>query len=239
MSNIENLHAGHRERMIEKFLKSPLAFSDHEILEVLLFYAIPRKNTNDIAHRLLKTFGTIEKVFTASSDELKSVNGIGDKAATEIMVIGRLIDIVSKKELLDERLSTLAELKEVLIEYFYGIRDEKFLLILLDAKYKVITKITFSDKNREQVTADIPEIAKAFALHKPTFAVISHNHPSGNIEPSKEDDATTQKIDVLCNIHCVKLIDHVIVSGDAVYSYHHDNRLDEIKKQTNKIFNSL
>lgn len=239
MSNDENLHAGHRERMMEKFLKSPLAFSDHELLEVLLFYAIPRKNTNDVAHRLLRTFGTLEKVFTATAEELKSVKGIGDKVATEIMLVGRLIELSFNRQRSVEKLSTLAELKKVLIEYFYGIKEEKFLLLLLDSKYKVITKITFTDKNRERVTADIPEIANAFALHKPTFAVISHNHPSGNLQPSKEDDITTRKIDVLCNIHCVKLIDHVIVSGDKVYSYHHEDRLDEIKTQTNKIFNSL
>ena len=70
MSNKENLHAGHRERMIEKFLNNPQSFSDHELLEVLLFYAIPRRNTNDIAHRLLRTFGSIEKVFSADRQTL-------------------------------------------------------------------------------------------------------------------------------------------------------------------------
>lgn len=239
MNDAENLHAGHRERMIEKFLKSPLAFSDHELLEVLLFYSIPRKNTNDIAHRLLRSFGTLEKVFSASSEELKSISGIGDRVATEIMVVGRLIDLSSKRETSVQKLSTLGALKKILIDYFYGLKEEKFLLILLDVKYKVITKISFSDDKKEQVTADIPEIANAFALHKPAFAVISHNHPSGSVEPSKEDDITTRKIDVLCNIHCVKLIDHVIVAGERTYSYHHNDRLNEIKKQTDRIFNSL
>ena len=239
MSDLENIHAGHRERMINKFLKSPIAFSDHELLEILLFYSIPRKNTNDIAHRLLRAFGTLEKVFSATADELKAVKGVGDKVATEILVVGRIIELCGKRGKEKEKLSTLAQLKEVLIDYFREIREEKFLLLLLDNKYKVITKLIFSDENRERVTAEIPEIANAFALHKPTFAVISHNHPSGSIEPSKEDDETTQKIDVLCGIHCVKLIDHVIVSGDKIYSYHYNDRLEQIKKQSNLIFNSL
>ena len=231
MKKGEDLHAGHRERLYNKFLANADAFSDHELLELMLFYFIPRKNTNEIAHRLLRAFGSLDKVFSAKVEELKSVDGIGEKTACAIALNGKFLNAIKGREQIKPLMSNAGSVKEVLVKHFKGEPFETFILYLLDRRYKVITSIEFCDKEREKVSADIPEIAKAFALHKPSFAIIAHNHPGGDVEPSHMDDITTKKINLLCCAHSVRLVDHFIVSPDEdVYSYNGDGRLDEIKK---------
>ena len=227
----ENLHSGHRERVIEKFINNPKAFSEHEVLELLLFYSIPRKNTNDIAHRLLRAFGSLDNVFSATASELMAVNGVGKKTATLIMLTGKIILVNNQTKKPKKTLFSLQKVKEIAIERFLTETDEKFILILLDKKYKEITEIEFTDNNINKVTAEIPEIAKALAIHKPAYTIAVHNHPSGVVDPSNADDITTKKINLLCEVHGSVLIDHVIVYKQKVFSYYETGRLDTIRKE--------
>ena len=240
MSNEENLHAGHRERTIEKFLNNPTAFSEHELLEMLLFYSIPRKNTNDIAHKILKAFGSLDNVFNASPKELIAVDGVGEKSATLIVLFSAIMKEVLSKSKPKRQMISFNEIKSVLTERLKGIKDERFLLFLLDKNYNEKAVIEFNDQKSDRVSADVTEIANAIALHKPSFAIIAHNHPSGNPFPSEQDDNTTKQINLLCNLHNVELVDHVIVSDENFYSYHHSYRLSEIKRSAdlNKILRS-
>jgi len=240
MNNRENLHAGHRARMIEKFLNNPDAFSEHELLEIMLFYSVPRKNTNDIAHRLLRTFGSLDNVFNATAKELKAVSGVGDKIATQILLTATIIKQIARKEKPKRQMLSFNAIKGVLSERLKGLENEKFLLFLLDKNYKEKAVIEFGDRQKDSVSADVTEIANVIALHKPTFAIIAHNHPSGNTFPSEQDDSTTKQINLLCNLHNVQLVDHVIVSDENFYSYHHNYRLSEIKRSAdlNKILMS-
>lgn len=224
------LHAGHRERMLNKFAENPDAFSDHELLEILLFYFIPRKNTNDIAHKLLRAFGTLDKVFSATEKELMSVDGIGKRTAAGLLLIGKFVYAIKDRERQKPYFKNFAIVKQRLMQLFYGLKEEKLLLILLDINFKEITKIEFCDNCFNKVSAEISEIAKAFALHKPKHAIIVHNHTSNSSEPSKEDDITTQKINILCEVHGVKLVDHIIFSKCDDYSYNDTGRLERIKK---------
>ena len=240
MSNGDNLHAGHRERIIEKFLNNPNAFSEHELLEMLLFYSIPRKNTNDIAHKILRAFGSLDNVFNASPKELKAVDGVGDKSATLIVLFSVIMKEVASKSKPKRQMVSFNGIKSVLIEKLKGLKDEKFLLFLLDKNYNEKAVIEFDDNKANSVSADITEIANAIALHKPTLAIIAHNHPSGSPLPSEQDDQTTKQINLLCNLHSVELVDHIIVSDEKYYSYHHNYRLSEIKRSAdlNKILRS-
>lgn len=231
MNESENIHSGHRKRMLEKAVNAPESLADHEILEVLLFYVLPRRDTNALAHRLIRAFGGIDKVFRASAKELKTVDGVGDKVAEYITVNGRLLGVIGDRKA-DKRESWLsfADSKAAILRKFVGMREEMFVMFLLDAKRRVIMELSFEDKNRNNVSADIPEIAKAFALHKPSFAVVAHNHPSCNPLPSAADDMSTKKINILCEMHGVTLLDHVIVAGENTYSYFAENRLSGIKE---------
>jgi len=231
----ENLHAGHRERMIDKFLSNSDSFLDHELLEIFLYTAIPRIDTNPIAHKLLRSFGSLDKLFDAKPEQIMSVKGVGKKTAYQIYLVGK---ICKKIKFLENKIDnqayySFAKYKDKIIKFFENLEVEQFVIILLNKKYKEITKLCFIDHERHKVTASIPEIAQAFALNKPTYAIIAHNHLSGSLEPSSEDDFATGKLNILCNVHGVSLIDHVVVAGKDAISYYLENRLEPIKQKFN------
>ena len=232
MDTKENLHANHRSRMIEKFSNNPNSFSEHELLEMLLYPLIPRKNTNDIAHRLLKTFGSIKNVLSASPKELASVNGVGVKTASSLTLYGKIFESISetaKKPPLSMGFSYESNLKEIL-ENFIGLKVELFVLYLLDKNYKVINKISYQSNRADEVDGNVSEIVKAIAINNPTYAIMCHNHPFGKAQPSINDDTSTVKMNLLCSLHGVTLLDHVIVGRDfSSYSYHTTGKMIDIK----------
>ncbi len=241
MSVDNNVHKGHRERTIKKFLESADSFSEHEVLEVLLFFAMPRVDTNPLAHRLIQMFGSLDGVFNATAEQLTSVNGVGEKIATQILLISQIVKRISKgKGKQDVYLFNFAKTKEYLVEIFKGLRHEKFVVLLLNKKFKLIANVEFSNDTVHSVKAEVPDFVKAINIHKPAFAIIAHNHPSGNVLPSEQDDFTTKKLNVIFELHDVNLFDHVIVCGEMAYSYNQERRIDQIKKATlNKLFDEI
>lgn len=235
MNNMDNLHAGHRERMTEKFLRDPSGTPEHELLEMLLFPVIPRKDTNATAHKLLRAFGNIYNVLNATPGQLTSVEGIGKKTAASLSLVGTILKRITSEypKRNAKPCYSFATYKSEIINRFNGLETENFIIFLFDAKKNLITSLSFEDKNRYQVKADIPEIASAFAIHKPTYALIAHNHTSGSIEPSETDDLTTVKLHLLCAVHGVTLLDHIIVCRNNALSYFLEGKLDEITKDYN------
>lgn len=241
MNEGKNLHAGHRERMIGKLLEHPDALAEHELLEVLLFSLIPRKDTNALAHKLLKTFGSLENVFKAPADSLKLIDGVGESVAAKILVIGKIISRVSKEKEPIRILTNFENVKKVLVEIFRNSNSESFVMLLLDKRYKLLAAVKFSDENKHSVSVDIPELISAFSVHKPAMAIIAHNHTSGSVLPSEEDMFTTTKFNVLCQLHGIRLVDHVIVSGEKAYSFEREGDFYEIIKNAdlNALFKKI
>ena len=233
MENKECIHSGHRSRMIEKVLNNSNSFADHELLEILLYKYIPRKDTNELAHRLLRTFGSLEKIFSASPEKLQVVNGIGKKVAAELCVLGKIINLVNSGEKSNKKQNWLNfdKNKDEIINFFSQETEEKMLIILLDEKYNKINQLVFKSQNFSSVNVDSLEMVNAIALHKPKNIIVAHNHPSGDIEPSEVDDLTTQKLHIICSIHGVGLLDHIIVAKNKTYSYHYQHRLVYIKEK--------
>lgn len=228
----ENLHAGHRERVIKKFITSNNGVLDHELLEILLFSFLPRIDTNPIAHRLIQTFGSLKGVFLATTEQLLSVKGIGKKTAANIKLIGMIyerINDVPKKSIKN----SFDAFKLDLIERFKGESTEVSFLILLDNKFKELTTLSFENSLRSSVTMEASSIVSAFAVHKPKYALLSHNHLSGSVEPSEQDDFTTKKICLLCEINSVEFVDHIIVCNKEAFSYRSSGKLEFIKEKTN------
>ncbi len=228
----ESIHGGHRKRMIEKVINNRDAFVDHEILEVLLYKYIPRKDTNEIAHRLLRTFGSIEKIFSASPKDLQVVEGIGKKVSAEICVLGKIYQIIYENKIEDKKQNwtSFDKNKEEIIKFFDGMYEEKLLIILLDEKYNKINQLVYKSQDFTMVNANSIDIVNAIVLHKPKNIIIAHNHPSGTAEPSETDDITTQKLNFICSLHGVNLLDHIIVAKNKAYSYHIQNRIQYIKE---------
>ena len=241
MDKGENLHAGHRARMVEKFLKNPELFSDHEILEILLFYALPRKDTNALAHKFLRTFGDLNGVLNASVEQIKSVDGSGDKDATFFMMFKKVIERLKNTKKEAVYMGTFEQTVKVVVPFFDKMRTETFAMFLLDKNFKLLATTSFCDNNRASVGADLPELISAFNTHKPACAIIAHNHPSNNPMPSKEDFLTTKKLFILCELNGVVLTDHIIVSGERTFSFRMEGVFEKVKEtsQLNKIFDKL
>lgn len=221
--------------MIAKVLTGADSILDHELLEVLLYNVIPRRDTNPLAHKILHTFGSLDLVFKATPAELMSVKGVGEKTAAFISLVGRIYRLTARNvnKTPKNAMFSFANNKNDIIKMFEYMYDEKFVLILLDEHYRRITDISFENNLRNKVEIEVPEIANAFAINKPSYAIMAHNHPSGALTPSLSDDETTAKMHLLCSFHGVTLIDHVIVGGKDAVSYFLDGRLKEIKDACN------
>lgn len=215
----ESLHNEHRERMRARFLKDGFRnFQEHEILEMLLFYCIPRRNTNDIAHNLIKRFGSLSLVIDAPVKELEKVEGIGAHSALFLNLLGSLSRHCAIKE--NERyrsLKTLDQCGEYMVPYFKGKNRETVYLLCLDAKCKVLSCREVEEGNVNTASISIRKIVDMALTENATSVVLAHNHPSGLALPSTEDILTTKKLAHALRLVDVVLIDHVIVAdGDHV-----------------------
>ena len=229
MDKKEHIHAGHRQRMTNKLLQSPNAMLDHELLEVLLYSVMPRKNTNPLAHKLLATFGNLPRLFRATKEELMTIDGVGNKIASEIIVVGKIAQRLTVLKETKESLNSTFNIKKIAIQDFEGLLEEKLLVYLLDKDYKKIVSLLFVGKY-SQIAIDVANIANAIAIHKPQHVVMVHNHPSGDVNPSEWDDLTTKKIHLICTFHGVNLADHIIIHGENTFSYFLSGKLDELKQ---------
>lgn len=239
-----DIHKGHRERITQRFLSNPSGFSDHELLEIVLFPVIPRKDTNALAHRLIRQFGGLTGVFAAPAQDLASVDGVGKRVAVHIAAMGKILGAIKEKEKsskAQKRFYSFNESKRNLTEYFEGLAQEKLMIFLLDGKHKRLTHLEYDDGKEYGVNGDLPEIARAVALYKPRFALMAHNHPSGLCEPSKEDDFATKKLNAVLSVHGVQLTDHIILCGDKAFSYYVTGRMDYIRECSNpdKLFERI
>lgn len=241
MEQRENVHAGHRERMFKKLSTHPEFFLEHEVLEVLLYYAQPRKDTNPLAHALIHRFGSLERVLGATKEELELVDGVGEKVSNLILAVGQALKLATKNGKKVKRLEAFGKVKEEVENIFCGKALESFVVLFLDKNHIKISMLEFTDENKFEVSADIPELSKAIAVYKPCYAIVAHNHPSGVANPSAEDDLATKKINLLCEIHGVTLLDHVIYAGGECYSYHKMRRMEFIKYEAdiNKLMSLL
>ena len=229
----EQLHEGHRERIINKFNEYPDAFNDHELLEIFLFAVYPRKDTNDIAHRLISAFGSINNVFKADAERLMTVKGVGKAVAAQIVLHAKLMQKIAAAENAekDVKFTSFEKTKDEIAVLFKGLKGEKFYFFLLDDAFKSVFRLEYSGIGDEVLT-DTAEIARAMSLHKAKFALMAHNHPSGNVEPSEKDDVATKKFLIVCDLHGIKLSDHIIVANDKCFSYFSSGRLNYIKEKT-------
>ena len=231
----EGLHDGHRERLINKFTEFPDSFSDHELLEIFLYTVVPRKDTNALAHRLIKAFGNLKNVFSATAEQLMAVEGVGKSVAAQIVLHAKIMNKISALSPEKTKMFSSPErIKAELVSLFDGVKGEKFYFFLLNEAFEPIFRLEYLGKTEEAVFADTTEIARAMSVHKAKFALIAHNHPSGNLTPSEADDVATSKFYIICEVHGVKLADHVIVSGKNIYSYFAEKRLDYIKERVEK-----
>lgn len=215
------VHEGHRERLRKQFLEHGLeSMNDLNALELLLFYAIPRRDTNELAHALLDQFGTIERVFDATEQELCAVPGIGPQAASLILLVPQMYKKIKVSEASRTvKLDTPKAAAAYLIPRYYNEGNEMALLVCLDSQKRVICTEVLGKGVVGAVDVNVRRAVELVLRHKATFAILSHNHPDGQLKPSPADDHLTNRLDKAFQNINVTLIDHIIVSGDRYFSY--------------------
>lgn len=221
------LHKGHRERQIEKLLSGG-KLSNHEILEILLFYAIPRKDVNELAHVLLNSFGSLKRVFEADPEMLESVDGVGERTAAYLAAIGKCLDLCMTEKQPEPVRFSYNDFKPALIAAFKPFSEEKFVAFYLDAKGRILLRKIFSNHSPAFVEIKTGELLKGVFSVSASSIVVCHNHLSGDPTPSYSDDrATASVLNALLSTG-VKLADHIVVAGENTFSYRASGRLDEI-----------
>ncbi len=210
-----NPHAGHRQRLKRKFVNTNgVGLEPHELFELLLFYAVPQKDTNEIAHRLVKRFGSISGVLEAEIQDLVKIDGVKEHTAVLIKLL-----LVFIRNYFDEKYDakdirfTPATAGEYVVKHFLGFKDERLYAMMLDSEYRLITEGIISEGTSDRTGVYPREIARMALETNAKFVILAHNHPNGILLPSKADLDSTIKIEESLNMLDVMLIDHLIVCG--------------------------
>lgn len=214
------MHEGHRERVKAKFLQNGLDnFESHNILELLLYNVIPRKDTNIIAHKLLDTFGSLSGVFDAPYEELLKVEGIGSSAATLIKLIPQLCrHYLDDKQHDKNRIYNTESAGKMLLHKYIGRTNEVVVLLLLDSKGRQIYCGVVNEGSVNTVPIYVRRIMELAVRYNAAAAILSHNHPSGNTMPSAGDISSTKEVYKALAVVHVRLNDHIIVVDGDYFS---------------------
>ena len=214
---MQEQHSEHRKRHKKRFLDTGgEGFSDHELIELLLFYAIPRKNTNGIAHELCERFGTIEKIADASIDELKLVKGIGNNSAILIKLIFSMAKrYVDEKSQDAKRIDTLEKAVDYGRNRVFGSIKEVVYATFTDNSLNVIDTCLVSIGSLDEAKPLIRNIIELSIIKRASAVILFHNHPKGGIEASEADKNFTTLLERELDMIGTSLIEHIIVDNSG------------------------
>ena len=213
---MDNIHGGHRARMKQRFREYGLDnFNDHQVLELLLFYVIPRKDVNPIAHALLDAFGSLYAVFEAPVSALKKVPGVGEQTAELIHLIPQINRryLISKQSG-DNCLNDSQKAGAYLVPRFLYEREEVVLLVCLDGNCRVIHCQEIARGETNATTVSVRKVVETALAQNSTSVILSHNHTSGIALPSQEDLITTRQLAKALAMVNIQLADHIVVADD-------------------------
>lgn len=214
------MHDGHRTRVKQRFLTEGLAnFDELHALELLLFYCIPRKDTNPIAHQLMERFGSFCQVLEASVEDLQKVEGVTENAAVFLSLMAdtaRYYQISKLKSI--KSLPTIDACGEYLVPKFVGMKNEVVYILCLDAKCKLLGCKMLGEGSVNSAAVPIRKIVETALQYNATTVILAHNHPAGVAFPSAEDVYATKKVSAALAAVEVQLQDHLIVAEDDFVS---------------------
>lgn len=221
MGNKSTVHHGHRDRLRKRFLQEGLElFEDHQVLELLLFHALPRQDTNQIAHLLLQRFGCLSAVLDADPQDLAMVPGVGKTVSAFLS----LIPPVTRRYLHDSATRDKASLNDpyktsrFLIPLMAGRVEEVFYVLCLDNRCRLLFPALLSRGTVTDAFIHPRQVIETVLRHKSVNVILAHNHPSGILQASKSDvNLTLMLQNVLVPIG-IRLVDHVIVAGERTLS---------------------
>lgn len=220
MSENTNPNDGHRKRIREKFLKSGLdGFLDYEVVELLLTLGTPRKDCKQVAKGTIKKFKSLNAVLDAEVDDLISINGIGRSNVLGLILFKALLERYSSEKISSKILLNSSKLVANYLQVKIGNKkQEHFMILYFDTKYKLINEeISVGTLNASLVHPR--EVFKKAIKNSVAQIIIAHNHPSGDVNPSGDDIATTNRLIEVGRLVGISIIDHVIVSTSNYFSF--------------------
>ena len=189
------------------------ALADHEILEMLLFYSIPRVNTNETAHRLLDRFGSMSGLMNAKRHELLTVQGIGEQSADLILLMSEYYHrTASEADKVPTSFKDLDDVGRYVVRLLDGLSRERVIVLLLSTDYRLIATHQISEGSVNCAKVDIRQIMEYAILAKASNIVLAHNHPDPILEPSKEDESISISLMHAASTMGINLWDHVLVA---------------------------
>lgn len=214
------IHDGHRQRLKDRFLQEGLdGFTEIQVLELLLFYAIPQGDTNPTAHALLDRFGSLAKVLDAPHSKLMEVAGIKHHSATFLKLmkeVGRSYELSRNRE--EVILPTIEDCGRYLKPFFKGMKNEVVYLLSLDAKLKVLSCRQVGEGSVNYASVPIRRVVEMALEDGASIVLLAHNHPSGLAVPSADDIQTTRRLAVALSAVEIQLFDHIVVADDDYVS---------------------
>ena len=220
---LKSLGEGHRERLRKRYIKSGLeGFNDYEVLELLLTYSIARKDVKPIAKKLIEKFGTIDEIAKSDVKSLLEVDGIGEGSAVFLKLIGDIALTLYREKIEDKDILTIKS-KNSLLSYLRGeIGDsprEEFKILFLDSSNKLIASETLFSGTIDKSAIYPREIVERVIKNRAKSVIFAHNHPSGNISPSKKDIELTQYMYDSLKLLEIRLLDHIIITKNSYFSF--------------------
>lgn len=216
---MEHPHTGHRDRLRERFLTEGLEhFEPHNALELLLFYACPRIDTNELAHRLIARFGSLSGVLNAPAEELVKIKGLGRNAAVLLRLTPQLMRFYALDSHDREPLDSAARMCEYAKACFWGASAEELRVFCLDDTLRIRENAMLTEGAFSSVPLSARRIVETAFRARSDLIILAHNHPNGNELPSEQDDIATRQLFRLLKQLGITLLDHIIVGGGKAFS---------------------
>ena len=219
-ADAEVSHQGHRERLKQRCLEEGLdSFSDHQVLELLLFYALPYQDTNELAHRLLDTFGSLSAVLNADYSELMRVSGVGRHTAALLSFMPDLLRRYQMDQFgVRPNLRSLSKAGDYCCSLFLGKCYECFYMVCLDLQGN-LNQAALIGEGSISTAPVYPRVAVETALrHRAAAVILTHNHPGGSLQASRDDIELTDTLTRALATIGVEVLDHIIVAGSRFSS---------------------
>lgn len=211
---------GHRSRLREKLLNASASLQDYEVLELLLFSSIPRKDTKPIAKQILAKLGSLSGAVYASADRLLAIDGVSPSVTASLLLIREIIGRILKQEVKNKHvLSSWNELLEYLKVTMRDLQEEQFRVVFLNRKNLVLADEIQSEGTVDQTSLYPREVVKRALFYGATAIILVHNHPSGDPRPSQADIELTKEVVKACETFNITVHDHIVVGKKACFSF--------------------
>lgn len=231
-----HLHNGHRKRLRNRFCNSDVdIMQDYEILEFLLTFSIPRKDTNELAHKLINAFGSLNNVLDSDADYLMKIDGVGENTAVFLTTLPK---IFKRYRVNNNAKNYCVNTPHLAVDYckiiLQFMNKEELYVVLTDNASYVNKCVKLSSGTKYATPANVRTITELALKHNASGVLLSHNHPDTDPNPSREDDSFTATVTQALSLNGVHILDHIVIATNGeYYSYHLSHKLDDYRKKDN------